>query len=87
MNDAKPAVTLMKTSKIEILPNGYKCSHENRNWYAKIIESLMYAILGIRMNIDYSVLFFSRIFGNPDLQHICTTKRIMQYFCGTTKLE
>lgn len=87
MDNTKPAVTLMETSNIEALPNRHKYSFENKNWYERVIESLMYAMLGTCMDIAYSVLFFSRFLGNLGPQHIRTTKRIMQYFCGTTKLE
>lgn len=31
MNNAKPAITPMETSKMEVLPDGYKCSLEDRN--------------------------------------------------------
>lgn len=48
---------------------------------------LMYAMLGTCVDIAYSVLFFSRFLENLGLQHIHTTKHMMQYLCGITKLK
>lgn len=47
----------------------------------------MYAMLGTRMDIAYSILFFSRYLRNSGPQHIRATKRIIQYFYRATKLE
>lgn len=77
----------METSKIEALPDGYECPLEDRTWYARAIGSLMYAMLGTRVDITYSVSVLSRYLGNPDPQHMRATKRIMRYLRGTTKLE
>lgn len=87
MDNAKPAVTPMETSKMEALPEGYECSLEDRNWYARILGSLMYAMLGTRVDIAYSVSFLNRFLRNPGPQHIRATKRIMRYLRGTRKLE
>lgn len=87
MDNAKPAVTPIETSKMEALPDGYECSLEDRNWYARVIGSLMYAMLGTRVDIAYFVSFLGRFLGNPGPQHIRDTKRIMRYLRGTTKLE
>lgn len=87
MDNAKPAVTPMETSKREALPDGYECPLEDRTWYARAIGSLMYALFGTRVDIAYSVSFLSRYLGNPGPQHMRATKRIMLYLRGTTKLE
>ena len=87
MDNAKPAVTPMETSKIEALPDGYECPLEDRTWYARAIGLLMYATLGTRVEIAYSVSFLNRYLGNPSPQYMRATKRIMQYLRGTTKLE
>lgn len=77
----------MKTSKMEALPNGYKYSLKEKKWYANIIGLLMYVMLKTCINITYSILFLNRFLKNPGPQHIHATKRIMQYFWRTTKLE
>ncbi len=87
MDNAKPAVTLIETSNMEALSNRYKYSFEDKNWYARVIELLIYAMLGTCVDIAYSVLFLSRFLGNLGPQYIRTTKRIMQYLCRTTKLK
>lgn len=86
-DNAKPAVTPIETSKMEALPDGYECSHDDRNWYARAIRSLMYAILESRVEIAHSVSFLSRYLGNSDPQPMRTTKCIMLSLRGTTKFE
>lgn len=67
MNNAKPAVTPMETSRIEALPDGYESPLEDKTWYARVL-------LGTRVGTAYSISFLSRYLGNLSLQHMCATK-------------
>ena len=44
--DAKPVVTPMDTNKLELPEEGYTYSAPEKQWYARAIGSLMYAMLG-----------------------------------------
>lgn len=53
MWESKPVATPMDTSRLEPAEKNYQSSDSNRTWYAKVIGSLMYAMLGTRINIAF----------------------------------
>lgn len=85
MWEAKSAATPMDTTKLENPEEGYVCSSEDKNWRA--IGSLMYAMLGTRVDIAFSVSVLSRQLANPGPAHIKAVKRIMRYLKGISHLE
>lgn len=66
MDNVKPAVIPIETSKIEALPDGYKYPLEDRTWYARAIRLLIYTMLRTCIDIIYFVLFLSRYLKNSN---------------------
>ena len=87
MWDAKPVVTPMDTNKLELPEEGYTCSAPEKQWYARAIGSLMYAMLGTRVDTAFSVSILSRYLANPGPAHIKAAKRVMRYLKGTSQME
>ena len=87
MCDAKPAVTPMDTNKLEPPKKRYTCSASEKKWYAPAIGSLMYAMLGTRVDTAFSVSILSRYLANPGPAHIKAVKRVMRYLKGTSQME
>ena len=55
MWNAKPVITPMDINKLELPEEGYTCNAPEKQWYAHAIESLMYAMLGTRVDTTFSV--------------------------------
>lgn len=70
MWECKPVATPMDSSRFEAPEEGYHCSEACRSWYAKAIGSLMYAMLGTRADIAYSVSVLSRYLANLTPTHV-----------------
>ena len=87
MGEAKPAATPMDTSKLENPEEGYVCSAQGKEWYSRAIGSLMYAMLGTRVDTAFSVSVLSRYLTNPGPTHIKAVKRMMRYLKGTSHME
>ena len=85
MCEAKPQYTPMK-SQLEKAPEGYEPPEELKNWYAKAIGSLMYAMLGTRPDIAYAVSYCSRFLAKPTEAHRTAVKRIIRYLKATVDL-
>ena len=54
----------MDTNKLEPSEEGFTAIETDRNWYARAIGLLMYAILGTRLDIVYAVSVYSRYMAN-----------------------
>lgn len=87
MWDAKPVATPIDTSRMEPSEEGYICSNTEKQWYARAIGSLMYAMLGTRVDTAFSVSILSRYLANPGPAHIKAAKRVMRYLKGTSQME
>lgn len=87
MWECKPVATPMDPSKFEAPEEDYCRSKACRSWYAKVIGSLMYAMLGTRADIAYSVSVLSRYLANPTFAHVKGAKRIMRYLRGTYTMK
>ena len=55
MWDCKLVITLINTNKLEPSEEGFTATEIDQNWYARAIGSLIYAILGTRLDIIYTV--------------------------------
>ena len=55
MWDCKPVITFININKLEPSKEGFTATEIDRNWYARVIGSLMYAILRTRPDIVYTV--------------------------------
>ena len=53
--------------------------------YRKAVGSLIYAVLGTRLDIAYAVGVASRFLSNPSFEHWRAVKRIFRYLQGTKK--
>lgn len=87
MWDAKSVVTPIDTNKLEPPEEVYTCSASKKKWYARAIGSLMYAMLGTRVDTAFSVSILSRYLANPGPAHIKAAKRVMHYLKGTSHIE
>ena len=76
MWECKLVITPMDTNKLEPLKEGFIAIETDRNWYARAIGLLMYAMLGTRLDITYVVLVYSRYITNPGEPYIKAVKRI-----------
>jgi Reverse transcriptase (RNA-dependent DNA polymerase). len=88
MWECKPVATPMDTTtRIQPSPADYVAEPETKQWYARAIGSLMYAMLGTRPDIAFSVFFLSRHLANPTAAHVQAVKRVMRYLKGTIDFE
>jgi hypothetical protein len=89
MLDCKPTVTPMETSPKNMVPaeTDYIATTELRSCYQSAVGSLMYAMLGTRPDIAYSVSVVSRYSSNPTEAHMSAVKRILRYLKGTIDME
>lgn len=74
-------------SKIELAKEGYIALDELRKKYQSAVGLLMYAMLGTRPDIAFSVSVVSRFCANPTEEHWKLVKRIMCYLRATVDFE
>ena len=79
MWDCKPVITPIDINKLEPSEEGFTTIKIDRNWYARAIGSLMYAMLGTRPDIIYAVLVCSQYMAKPEEPYIKAVKRIFRY--------
>ena len=53
--------------------------------YASVVGALMYAMLGTRPDLAYSVGCLSRFNSNPGAPHVAALKHVLRYLAGTTE--
>ena len=56
----------------------------NGHTYASVVGALMYAMLGTRPDLAYSVGCLSRFNSNPGATHVTALKHVLRYLAGTT---
>ena len=76
MWECKPVITPMDTNKLEPSEEGFTATETDRNWYARAIGSLIYVILGTRLDIIYTVSVCSWYIAKLGEPHIKAVKRI-----------
>ena len=59
MWDYKPVITPIDINKLKPSKEGFIATEIDQNWYARAIGSLIYAMLGIRPDITYTVSVYS----------------------------
>jgi hypothetical protein len=74
--DCKPVVTPIDINKLKPSKEGFTATEIDRNWYARAIGSLIYAILGTRPDIIYAVSVCSQYIAKPGEPHIKAIKQI-----------
>lgn len=87
MSDCKPVNTPVLPTGLEPAPTDYKAPEDTRHQYARMVGSLMYAMLGTRPDITYAVSLCSRFMANPTIAHFTAAKRVLRYLKGTLDLN
>ncbi len=87
MTDCKAAPTSMETQHLETKEPNHQPSDEFRAQYQSAVRSLIYAMLGTRPDLAYSVYVVSRYPSRPNNSHWQAVKRVFRYLKGTLGLE
>ncbi len=82
LKDAKMQPTPMD-SNIKLEPNKEQANKEDIKLFQMLIGSLLYIILGTRLDIAFSVIKLARYASNPSRVHFTAIKRIYRYLKGT----
>ncbi|XP_044717342.1 reverse transcriptase (RNA-dependent DNA polymerase) domain-containing protein [Hirsutella rhossiliensis] len=83
MSDCNPTDTPMAADPLQPPAEDWHAPPKDQAAYAKRVGSLMYAMLGTRSDICFSVGACCRHLANPTSQHQTAVKRIMRYLKGT----
>jgi len=59
----------------------------NGHTYASVVGAIMYAMLGTRPDLAYSVGCLSRFNSNPGATHVAALKHVLRYLAGTTDYQ
>jgi len=68
---------------LEPAPSDFAASQKDRKWYQSAIGHLMFAMVGTRADLAYSVSKLSRFMTNPTQQHCAAATRVLKYLHGT----
>lgn len=85
--DSYHQTTPMGTERLEPAKEGYLADKAFTKEYQSYVGTLMYAMLGTRPDIAYSVACVSRYASNPTDQHMKAIKRIFSYLRGSLDLQ
>jgi hypothetical protein len=81
--DAICATTPMESTRLEPAEDGYFAEPGFKALYQSHVGTLMYAMLGSRPDIAFSVSCVSRYASNPTPKHMIAVLRIFKYLHGT----
>lgn len=81
--DAICATTPMESTRLEPAEDGYFAEPGFKALYQSHVGTLMYAMLGSRPDIAFSVSCVSRYASNPTPKHMVAVLRIFKYLHGT----
>jgi hypothetical protein len=91
MKDVKPVSTPMTKADIETLvcgkSGGRPLTQEEHSVFRQIVGKLMYAMVGTRPDIAYSLSVLGRYAAAPDSFHLAMAKRVLAYIKGTLPLK
>jgi hypothetical protein len=59
----------------------------NGHTYASVVGAIMYAMLGTRPDLAYSIGCLSRFNSNPGATHVAALKHVLRYLAGTTDYQ
>jgi transposase InsO family protein len=89
MSDCKPAPTplavnvrLSKDDCPTVIPI-QPVLVDGKHTYASVVGSIMYAMLGTRPDLAYTIGQLTRFNGNPGAQHVIALKRVLRYLRGS----
>jgi reverse transcriptase-like protein len=87
MQDCKPlGIPMDPKVRLESAPEDYIPAQEDKEWYARLVGSLMYIMLGTRADIAFTVSALSRYLAKPTDQHLLAAKRVLRYLRGSSDL-
>lgn len=72
--------------KLEPTDLAFSASKESQHWYSKAIGTLMYLMLGTRLDVAFAVAYLSRSIANPTPACGTALKRVSRYLQGTRSL-
>lgn len=67
-------------------PPDMLCNASEKRWYQQALGFLMFAMVGTRPDLAYSVSKLSRFMANPGRQHTSAVKRVLRYVNTTVNL-
>ena len=70
-------------SNIKLEPNKEQASKEDIKLFQVLIGSLLYIILGTRLDIAFATIKLTRYASNPSKVHFTAIKRVYKYLKGT----
>ena len=82
LQDAKIKSTPMD-SNIKLEPNKEQANKEDIKLFQMLIGSLLYIMLGTRVDIAFAVIKLARFASNPSNIHFTAVKRVFKYLKGT----
>jgi hypothetical protein len=62
-------------------------SDDDIAWYKLIVGSLIWLVVGTRVDIAYAISILSRFMANPGPQHKTGAQRVLRWLAGTTDLS
>ena len=74
MWEYKLVITPIDTNKLKPFKEGFTATEIDQNWYARAIGSLIYTILGTKLDIIYIVSVCSHYIANLGEPHIKAVK-------------
>lgn len=87
MWECKPVATPMDSARLEAVGPEHMATASQLHTYQSVVGSLMYAMLGTRLDLAYFVSVLSRYVSNPTVTHRKAVKRIFRYLTGTLDLR
>jgi hypothetical protein len=87
MQDCKPSTTSMLKGEINALTagdtRGKKLDENSHALYRQVVDKLMYAMVGSRPDLAYSLSVLGRYAATPDTYHMALAKRVLAYVKAT----
>jgi hypothetical protein len=81
----KAAVPMDDRARLE--PHTGKATADDILWYKSIVGSLIWLVVGTRVDIAYAVSILSRSMTNPGPQHKTAAQRVLRWLAGTINLS
>ena len=70
-------------SNIKLEPSKEQANKEDIKLFQMLIGSLLYIMLGTRVDIAFAVIKLARYASNPNKTHFTALKRVFKYLKGT----
>jgi hypothetical protein len=82
MKKSNPVSTLM-IENIKLLRGSIEEQIENLSYYQSIIESIMYAVIGTRFDLAFTITLLSQFNSCPNDQHLAAAKHALRRLSGS----